>query len=155
MTTVSPYARLTVSDRVSIWGLAGNGTGDMTIVQAANDRGQPERITRTDLSMRLTALGGRGALLQAGETGDMDLALKTDAFFVEWSPRRSRTRAPPRRMRAGCGSSSKGAVRSGRTPEACSRLGSSSGFATTAGTRRRGRAWSSVVACRTPTPTPV
>ena len=83
MTTVSPYGRLHLSDRVSTWGLLGFGTGGMTIVQAANDRGQPERTTRTDLSLRLTALGGRGALLEAGESGGMDLALEADAFFVE------------------------------------------------------------------------
>ena len=83
MTTVSPYARVTLSDRVSAWGLVGFGTGDMTLVQAANARGQPERVTRTDLSMRLGAVGGRGALLQADETGGMDLALKADAFLVQ------------------------------------------------------------------------
>ncbi len=84
MTTVSPYARFMVTDRVSVWGLAGWGTGDMTIVQAANENtGQPERITRTDLSMRLAALGGRGALLTADANGGFDLALKGDAFFVE------------------------------------------------------------------------
>ena len=84
MTTVSPYARLSVNERVSVWGLAGYGTGDMTIVQAANDAtGQPERITRTDLSMRLAALGGRGALLTADEAGGFDLALKADGFFVQ------------------------------------------------------------------------
>ena len=83
MTTVSPYARLSLTDRVSTWGLLGFGTGDMTITQAANDRGQPERMTRTDIAMRLGAVGGRGALLQAGETGGMDLALKADAFWVE------------------------------------------------------------------------
>ncbi|MDE0052048.1 MAG: hypothetical protein OXO52_19840, partial [Rhodospirillales bacterium] len=44
---------------------------------------QPERVTRTDLSMRIAALGGRGALLQADETGGIDLGLKADAFWVE------------------------------------------------------------------------
>ena len=83
MTTVSPYARFSLNDRLSVWGLAGWGTGDMTIVQAANDRGQPERITRTDLEMRLAAVGGRGALLEADEAGGFDLALKADAFYVE------------------------------------------------------------------------
>ncbi len=83
MTTVSPYARVAVTDRVSVWGLAGWGSGEMTIVQAANDRGQPERRTQTDLGMRLAAVGGRGALLQAGESGGVDLALKADAFWVE------------------------------------------------------------------------
>ena len=83
MTVVSPYGRVSLSERVSAWGLVGFGTGDMTIVQAANDRGQPERVTRTDLGMRLAAVGGRSALLQAGETGGMDLTLKADAFYVE------------------------------------------------------------------------
>ena len=83
MTTVSPYARFSLNDRLSVWGLAGWGTGDMTIVQAANDNGQPERVTRTDLEMRLAAVGGRGALLKADEAGGFDLALKADAFYVE------------------------------------------------------------------------
>ena len=88
MTTVSPYARFMVNDRVSVWGLAGWGTGDMTIVQdarAATDT-QAERakmVTRTDLEMRLGAIGGRGALLTQDADGGMDLALKADAFFVE------------------------------------------------------------------------
>ena len=88
MTTVSPYARFMVTDRVSAWGLAGWGTGDMTIMQDARaaDGNQPERakkVTRTDLEMRLGAIGGRGALLTQDAKGGMDLALKADAFFVE------------------------------------------------------------------------
>ena len=83
MTTVSPYARLRLHDRLAVWGLAGWGTGDMTIVQAANERGQPQRVTRTDLTLRLAGLGGRGALLAAGETGGIDLGLKADAFWAE------------------------------------------------------------------------
>ena len=82
LTTVSPYARLKLNDRVSAWGLVGFGTGDMTIVQAANEN-QPQRTTRTDIEMRLAALGGTGALLQADETGGIDLGLKADAFYVE------------------------------------------------------------------------
>ena len=83
MTAVSPYARLALTERVSAWGLLGYGTGDMTIVQAANERGQPERVSRSDLAMHLAAVGGRGALLEAGEAGGIDLGLKADAFFVE------------------------------------------------------------------------
>ncbi len=78
MTTVSPYAQLEMNERVSAWGLAGWGTGDMTI--GFDDRGMAP--VRTDLSMQLGALGARGALLtQDGATG-MDLALKADAMFV-------------------------------------------------------------------------
>ena len=83
MTTISPYAQISLGERVSVWGLLGLGTGDMTIVQAANEEGQPERVTRTDIGMRLAAAGGRGALMEADETGGIDLALKADAFVVE------------------------------------------------------------------------
>ena len=58
----------------------------MTIVQkarAANGDKRDEIVTRTDLSMRLAAVGGRGALLEADEAGGIDLALKADAFYVE------------------------------------------------------------------------
>ena len=78
MTTVSPYLRFKVTERVSAWGLAGWGTGDMTI---RFDDGAMAPV-RTDLSMQLGAVGARGALLTQDETGGMDLALKTDAFFV-------------------------------------------------------------------------
>ena len=79
LTTVTPYARVSLNDRLSTWGLLGYGTGDMTIVHAA--RGEVE--TRTDLEMRLGAVGARGALLQAGDEGGLDLALEADALLVE------------------------------------------------------------------------
>ena len=78
MTTVSPYLRLKLTERVSAWGLAGWGTGDMTI---RFDDGAMAPV-RTDIGMRIGALGARGALLEQDETGGMDLALKADAFFV-------------------------------------------------------------------------
>ena len=78
MTTVSPYARLKLTERVSAWGLAGWGTGDMTI---GFDDGSMAPI-RTDLTMQLGAIGARGELLTQGPDGGMDLALKADAFFV-------------------------------------------------------------------------
>ena len=37
LTTVSPYARLEVTERVSVWGLVGWGTGGMTIAQDARE----------------------------------------------------------------------------------------------------------------------
>ena len=88
LTTVSPYARVMLTERVSAWGLVGIGTGDMTVTQDARPATamRPERartVTRTDLAMRMGAVGGRGALLEAGETGGVDLALKADAFYVE------------------------------------------------------------------------
>ena len=81
MTTVSPYARFRLTERVSAWGLVGWGTGAMTL---RFDDGS--ETVRRDLSMRLGAAGARGVLLAPGSAGGMDLALKADAFFVttEW-----------------------------------------------------------------------
>ena len=78
LTTVSPYARFKLTERVSAWGLAGWGSGDMT---TRFDDTSMDPV-RTDLSMRLGAVGARGALLEQDLTGGMDLALKADAFFV-------------------------------------------------------------------------
>ncbi len=87
LTTVSPYARFDLTERVSAWGLAGWGAGDMTIVQdslpATDERAaRPRTVTRTDIAMQIGAVGARGELLRQGDAGGMDLALKADAFFV-------------------------------------------------------------------------
>ena len=78
MTTVSPYLRFKLTERVSAWGLVGWGTGDMTI--RFDDGGMAP--IRTDIGMRMGAVGARGALLEQDEWGGMDLTLKTDAFVV-------------------------------------------------------------------------
>ena len=82
LTSVSPYVRYRASDRLTAWGLLGYGAGDMTMTQAANDT-RGEIVTRTDLSMRLGAAGARGVLLEADESGGIDLALRGDAFLVQ------------------------------------------------------------------------
>ena len=83
LTGVHPYARLQVNERVQAWGLLGFGSGEMTMRQAPNEHRDHAVVTRTDIEMRLGAVGARGALLEAGETGGLDLALKADAFLVQ------------------------------------------------------------------------
>ena len=83
LTSVNPYVRYEASDRLSVWGLLGYGTGDMTITQAANDKRDHRIVTRTDLMLRLGAAGARGVLLEADEDGGIDLALRGDAFLVQ------------------------------------------------------------------------
>ena len=99
MTTVSPYARFKVTERVTAWGLAGWGTGDMTI---RFDDGSMAPV-RTDLSMQLGAVGARGELLRQDDAGGMDLALKADAFFVrtesEQAANSAETQADASRLR--------------------------------------------------------
>ena len=81
-TTVSPYIRFKATERVSAWGLAGRGVGDMTF------RFDDRRMAPvwTDLSMQLGAIGARSALLTQHGSSGMDIALKADVFYVQtWS----------------------------------------------------------------------
>ena len=77
-TTVLPYARLKLTERVSAWGMAGTGRGSLSLDLDGN---VPQRY-RTDLAMTLTAMGVRGDLVTPTEAGGFALALKADAFWV-------------------------------------------------------------------------
>ena len=77
-TTVLPYARLALTDRVSAWAMAGTGTGQLTL----DLDGPVSQRYRTDLAMTLAAAGVRGELLSPAEPGGFALALKADAFWV-------------------------------------------------------------------------
>ena len=76
LTALYPYARFELTDRVEAWGIAGTGTGALTIKE---DGGSP---IETDLRMKMGAIGTRSTLLDAGSEGGLDLALKSDALWV-------------------------------------------------------------------------
>ena len=78
VTTMLPYARLRLSERLSAWGLAGTGSGSLSLEL---DGGPAERYG-TDLSMTLAAMGMRGELVTPAEADGFALALKADAFWV-------------------------------------------------------------------------
>ena len=73
LTSVHPYLRVAVTERLSAWGLFGYGRGQM---ERMGDR--PD----TDVGMQMGGLGARGALLSPTESSDFDVALKSDAFLV-------------------------------------------------------------------------
>ena len=77
-TMAMPYARLALSDRVSVWGLAGTGSGTLSL----DLDGAVPQSYRTDLAMTLAATGVRGDLVTPAEPGGFALALKADAFWV-------------------------------------------------------------------------
>ena len=79
LTSVLPYARIDLSERVTAWGMLGYGTGELTLTETGEV--ESERHT-ADLTMTLGALGGRGTLVPAPEGGGFALALRTDAFWV-------------------------------------------------------------------------
>ena len=62
LTSVNPYVRYQASDRLSVWGLLGYGTGDMTLTQAANDnRGRDRHPHRHLHAPRRGRRAGRAA----------------------------------------------------------------------------------------------
>ena len=75
LTAVHPYARLDVSERLTVWGVLGYGTGDLTLAL-----GGGERMT-TGTEMRMAAAGARGVLVPGGD-GGIEIAARTDGQLV-------------------------------------------------------------------------
>ena len=73
LTSVHPYLRVAMTERLSAWGLLGYGRGQM---ERMADRAD------ADISMQMGGLGARGALLSPTESSAYDVALKSDAFLV-------------------------------------------------------------------------
>ncbi len=80
MTSISPYLRLRLSERLLVWGLAGGGRGDLTMEEKVA-AGAPV-VYGTDLRMTLAAAGLQSELFTPDETGGYGLAVKGDAFWV-------------------------------------------------------------------------
>ena len=70
---LSPYVSVPLGERVSVWGLGGYGIGTMSL--AAEDG-------KSDLSMRLGAIGARGNLWPGMGGSRLQLALKADMFWT-------------------------------------------------------------------------
>ena len=73
LTSVHPYARLEVSERLSLWGLLGYGTGELDVAVDGVGRWS------TDTTQEMAAAGARGVLVKAPETGGFELGLRGDA----------------------------------------------------------------------------
>ena len=76
LTSVHPYARVKLGERMSVWGLAGYGTGQLALSTAQ------DTPIETNLRMRMGAVGARGILVPAPEGEGFELALKTDALWM-------------------------------------------------------------------------
>ena len=71
-----PYLRLRATERLSLWGMGGFGSGTMTVTQE-DDPG-----IETDISMRMGALGVIGAVLEAPPDGGLAVNVKSDVLHV-------------------------------------------------------------------------
>ncbi len=81
LTSLYPYARVNVTDRISAWGLGGYGAGNMSFPEAA-----ALGSSDTGISMLMAAVGGRGSIVSLNWLGQgFDIAVKSDAFLVRMS----------------------------------------------------------------------
>ena len=73
VTALTPWARYAVTERFSVWGAAGYGTGELKLTPETG------AALKTDLGMTLAAAGARGALIDGD---DPKLDAVTDARWV-------------------------------------------------------------------------
>ena len=76
LNSVHPYLRYEMTEGMSVWGLAGYGSGHLT----HTDDGT--RPIDTDITMRMGALGARTELLSPSKESGLGLALKSDVFWM-------------------------------------------------------------------------
>ncbi len=74
-----PYGRYQVTERFSLWGVAGYGQGELKYTP------EDEDTIRTDMDVLMGALGARGIALEAPEDGGLQLAITSDAMTVRSS----------------------------------------------------------------------
>ena len=76
---INPYARYRLDERTSFWGTLGYGSGRLALTPDG-----AESALETDMTNAMAAFGGRGVLsMRAGETGQFELALRTDAMLTD------------------------------------------------------------------------
>ena len=76
LTSLHPYLRYAVTDRLDVWGLLGYGWGELELAMETGE------TRETDTNLMMGAFGGRGILLPAAETGGFELATRTDAMLT-------------------------------------------------------------------------
>ncbi len=76
LTGLFPWGRYALNERLSVWGVAGYGEGELTLTPDG------QASIRTGLDLAMVSSGLRGVLVQAPETGGLELALKTDGLLV-------------------------------------------------------------------------
>ena len=76
LTGVYPYGRYELSERLSLWGVAGYGAGTFEL--------RPDGVAadETDTELAMVAVGGRGVLVKPSGWGGLELAMKPDVLMV-------------------------------------------------------------------------
>ena len=76
LTGLYPWGRHALNDRLSVWGVAGYGAGELVVTPK-------ERLPiATDMDLAMAAAGLRGVLMKAPADGGLELAAKSHAMVV-------------------------------------------------------------------------
>ncbi len=76
LTSIHPYLRYAVNERVDVWGVLGYGWGDMTLEPGTGG------TLETDTTLLMGSFGGRGILLSVPDNAGFQLATRTDAMLT-------------------------------------------------------------------------
>ena len=79
LTSLHPYLRYAVNDRLDVWGVLGYGWGNLTLKPVTGG------TLETDTNLMMGSFGGRGIVRPALENGGFELATRTDAMFTRLS----------------------------------------------------------------------
>ena len=71
-----PWGRYALNERLTVWGVAGYGAGEITLTPAGRS------AIRTDMDLAMGAAGLRGVAVEAPAEGGVELSMKTDAMAV-------------------------------------------------------------------------
>ena len=83
LTGLYPYGRRALNERVTVWGAAGYGEGELTLTP----RGAP--AIETDMDLAMGAAGVRGVAVEAPADGGMEVSVTSDAMAVRTSSERA------------------------------------------------------------------
>ena len=76
LTGLYPYAGYELTERLSLWGTAGYGQGDLALMM------QEGESYHTAMGLTMAAVGVRGDLVSARQAGGLSLAVESDALLV-------------------------------------------------------------------------
>ena len=79
LTSLHPYLRYAVTDRLDVWGLVGYGWGELDL---ETENGM---TVETDTTLVMGAFGSRGVLLSPADTSGFQLATRADAMLTRTS----------------------------------------------------------------------
>ena len=105
LTGLYPYGRYAASERVTVWGVAGYGAGELVLTPENAQTGAAGPAMTAGMELMMGAAGLRGTVVEAPAEGGVELSVKSDAMMVRTSSEKTTglegARASVTRLRLG------------------------------------------------------